>query len=402
MKRFIYALFFVLALTGLSVTSVYAGDDCAPGCNCTKNPNYDPNDPSQGGYYAADSVFGAQEEVAKAEQVKEKSYANEIIKQPDNAPGMTCLDRAMGLTASLGNIFSDKFPDEIPGASTAIFGEVTFPDAGTGANSGADAGTAPGKAGPYGTMLKNVLSENLKKYAKNFEDTGDRDGSLSFQLGATNLGAMDALGGLINNALSSTGITDLFGQINGIIGTVTGTIGTVTGAWDSYGSYFQSAMGFFGLSGLASVVGNIFNALSSIEDFLNDAADLFGDLQGMLMGMLNNLISLDHLTQGGTQDCNRIAKLWGDGSFAKALTGTGNDKGAPYFRLKDMLSGQNMPASLGQNLMKAFDTDNSVLQAAFDVLDSGILSGPGSSGIWPATPIIPENASVDDIIAQMN
>lgn len=402
MKRFIYALFFVFALTGLSVTAVYAGADCAPGCNCAKNPNYDPNDPSQGGYYSSDSVFGAQEEIAKAEQVKEKAYTNEIIKQPDNAPGMTCLDRAMGLTASLGNIFSDKFPQEIPGASTSIFGSVTFPDAGTGANSGADAGTAPGKAGPYGAMLKNVVSENLKKYAKNFEDTGDRDGSLSFQLGATNLGAMDALGGLINGALSSTGITNLFNQINDIIGTVGGVLGTINGAWSQYGGYFDTAMGFFGLSGLAGVVGQIFNVLGNVESLVSQVANLFGNLQGALMGLLSNLISIDHLTQGGTQDCNRIAKLWGDGSFGKALTGTGNDKGAPYFRLKDMLSGQNMPSSLGQNLMKAFDTDNSVLQAAFNVLDTGILSGPGSSAIWPATPIIPENASVDDIIAQMN
>src|SRR5690606_15005453 len=84
---------FFAVLLGFSVTAVFSvpapAYACAPGCDCSE-----------------DGIEGALERRAEAKRVEHKAQAREHIKMNDNAPGMTCFDRALAMTQQLGNIFS--------------------------------------------------------------------------------------------------------------------------------------------------------------------------------------------------------------------------------------------------------------------------------------------------------
>lgn len=395
MKKFFLALMFLALITGLSTTASYAGADCEPGCDCKKA--------ADGSYQG--SIFGEQQNHAEAKQVQQKGYAQEIIKMPDNAPGMTCLDRALGLTSMLGNIFSDKIPQNIPAMSSSIFGPSAFPDAGTGTKNP----DAPGGGGPYGKALKNVISDSLKQYATNFDDTGLSDGSLSAQLGATSLNYVEQLGNnLIGGILQDTGINSAMTALDG----ANGLFNEVAGFWNSYGGIVANALSAFpGLAGLINIIGQAFSVLNDITSTIATIQQTFNQLQANLMGILNNLVNVDHMLSGDGKACNRIGDLWGKLSDTglpagfKALTGSGSDQGAPYFNFRDMLENPNLQAagiSIGTNMGRALMTGEPILQKAWEAISTGILSGPGASATWPAVPVIPQNASVDDIISLMN
>lgn len=398
MKKIFHALLFLTLLTGLSVTAstvVYAGDDCEPGCDCTKAAD---------GSYSG-SIYGEQQNDAQAEQVKQKAMAQEVIKMPDPAPSLTCLDRTLAMTSTLGGLFSDKFPSQIPPESSAIFGPSKYPDAGTGTANP----NAPGGGGPFSKSLKNVISENLQNYMQNYQDNlsnpaSPTQGALTSMIpNALNLNYLDTVNDFFYDQIGLS-------NIQGWLGDITGLVGQINGAWTQYGNLATTAMGFLGLSGLASYVGMILGVVNMIGDYSSQASGYMGQITNQLTSIMNSFINVDHLlSNGGEKACNIMAQLWGnvapEGSAInagfQAITGAGSDKGSPYFSMKDLLN-SNIPTNVGINLMKAIQNDGPVLNNALNAITQGILSGPGSSQTWPATPIIPQNASANDIISLMD
>lgn len=394
MRKFLHALLFIVLLTGLSVTATYAGTDCAPGCDCTRAPD---------GSYSG-SIYGEQQVDAQAEQVKQKGYAQEVIKMPDNGAGLTCLDRTLAMTSSLGKIFSDKFPNQIPPEARSIFGPSKYPDAGTGA---ADP-QSPSSGGPFSKSLKNVISENLQNYVQNFNDNNDNpsnptQGSLSAMLGATNLNYLDTVDDFIMDEINISGIT-------GTLANVTSLVSQIDAAWNQYSGFANLAMTGLGLTGLAQTLGMIVGVMNSISGYATMASGYMGSITLQLGNILNSFINIDHLTaNGGDKACSMMAQLWGNmpvdpaaiAAGFQAVTGAGSDKGSPYFSMKDLLN-SNIPTNVGLNLVKAIQNDGPILNNALYAITQGILSGPGSSPTWPATPIIPANATANDIISLMD
>lgn len=365
----IAALFF--AASGLSAASVYAAPGCPAGCDCPRDPE---------GNFSTQGIMGQMEAFGEAERVKDKAQAQQIIKQPDNSPGLTCFDRQLALTAKLGNIFSDNFPANMPPFSNIFRRPAATEIPWNYEKAGMDQMLAKG--------LKNVLTGTdqnpglLQRHAQNFTS------SLSFDLGATNqLNFMNTLAaslfdpatGALDSIFANTNsyFDQIFGTPNGAFAQLNTLISGVSQG--QLATTVTSIAGAVGLAGVVSAINSVNQVLNQIETYRTQfnqayynaqntaygyvngiaasANSLLGNYAGRVLGGLFGALGLNSdsmLGHDGAEACDRMAKLWGDkpanwpGGISKAITGIGGDKGVPYFRLQDMLGGLQPDGTLGQ------------------------------------------------------
>jgi hypothetical protein len=373
----------MMALTFVSV-GVHAADipaDCPPGCDCPPNTNGD-------GTF--DGVLGAQEAYGDAERMRDKGEAQEVIKQNDNGPGMTCFDQALGVTAKLGNIFSDKVPANMPAEVRAVYGNSQY--------SAAD-------------IITPTLAENLKKVM-----TGPDGNNGLLQKHTANFIASKsaAFGAVAPLSYMSTLTGSMQTQVNtildnaGITGTLTNfqaSLNALDNFWDSdIVSAISGLATAFGLTQIVNTINSINTTLGNIDNTLNSIrAALSGAINLILGSVFQNILNQDNMSDGSGA-CDRISKLWGGiaGTFDKAITGVGNDKGAPYFTIKEMID-NTLPPGMGDDIVQALLTDEAVANRLRDALDVGALAGPGQSPTWPDVPpvVFNPNASLQDIIDAM-
>lgn len=332
-------------------------------------------------------MMDAIENHAEAKRVESKAHARQVIKQNDNAPGMTCFDRAMTLTARLGGIFSDVSPTGIiPAANESVFGTSSFPDFGatTKLIKGLDA----------------VVSPTLQAHVTNFAD------SLSAALGAT-------IAGYMNEFVSST-LDPILDSIAGPMGTLSGYVSDL----NSYYSTLQTAMNILGVSMptvVMTAVAAINAAWSAINSFISGAVaaitNVINSIVNTIVDTINSVVSSLVAAATPDGDCSRIAQLWGneyDPGVAgfRSLVGSGIEMGTPYFTMFQMLTG-DIPNTLqdpGTHLLQEiFNTSNSgIIERALEDLTSGVLSSPGIAPSWPAPPTgLSPLSSITDIISQM-
>jgi len=369
MRKYSFLAVFFTLLFSLSVTAAYA---CQPGCDCA-------------------NIMPVMENRAEAKRLETKAHAREVLKQNDNAPGMTCFDRALMLTAKLGGIFSDVSPGfAMPIGSTNIFGgPVSYPD--------------------YGASIKlvrgldAVVSPTLEGHVVNFTD------SLSHALGATIAGYLSAfVSGPIQDFLDS--LTAPLGQIAGFVTDI-----------NTWYNTLQSAMNLLGLAMPSAVITGV-ATINMLWGFING---LIGGMLAMVTNLINGLVdavvalissALHGLLAVMAPDgeCSRIARLYGNGFWAdlgifpdwRPLQGGAVERGTPYFTMFQMLTGA-IPNTMGtpglhliQELTNA--TNSTIVSNALaDIMPGGALSAPGILPSWPTPPLIPVSATVDDIISQM-
>lgn len=333
-------------------------------------------------------VKEAMDRHADAKRIESKAHARQVIKQNDNAPGMTCFDRAMTLTSRLGGIFSDVSPTGIiPAANESVFGTSSFPDFGatTKLIKGLDA----------------VVSPTLQGHVTNFAD------SLSAMLGAT-------IAGYMNEFVNST-IDPILDSIAGPMGTLSGYVADL----NSYYSTLQTAMNILGVSMptvVMTAVAAINAAWSAINSFISGAVaaitNAITSIVNTIVDTINSVATslLAAATPAG--ECSYIAQLWGNGEAAvanfRSLVGGGVERGTPYFTMADLISG-DIPASFPAAVPTDFltqeifnDVNQTILtNLGLDFDAGGILSGPGGHAQWPAPPTLAPNTSIADIISQM-
>lgn len=331
-----------------------------------------------------EEVMDAIKNHADAKRVESKAEARQVIKQNDNAPGMTCFDRAMTLTARLGGIFSDVSPTGIiPAANESVFGTSSFPDFG--------ASTKLVKG------LNAVVSPTLQGHVNNFAD------SLSSALGAT-------VAGYMAEFVSST--------LDPILDSLSAPLGDLSSAVSSLNSYYttlQSALNLLGVSTptvVMTAVAAINTAWSAINSFISSTVAMITNTINSIVSSITDLINsaVSSLVAAATPegDCSRIAQLWGNDfpDGFRSLIGSALERGTPYFTMFEMLSG-NIPDSFGiagDHLMQEiFNDSNSdiISKALQDLMPGGALSGPGILPSWPTPPIFPANATISDIRSQM-
>ncbi len=329
-------------------------------------------------------VMDAIENHAEAKRVESKAAARQVIKQNDNAPGMTCFDRAMTLTSRLGGIFSDVSPTGIiPAANESVFGTSSFPDFGatTKLIKGLDA----------------VVSPTLQGHVTNFAD------SLSSLLGAT-------VAGYMNEFVSST-LDPILDSIAGPMGTLSGYVADL----NSYYSTLQTAMNILGVSMptvVMTAVAAINAAWSAINSFISGAVaaitNAITSIVNTIVDTINSAVSSLMAAATPEGDCSRIAQLWGNDfpDGFRSLIGSAVEQGMPYFTMFQMVAGE-IPDNMGTPgthlLQEIFNSSNNsiITNALNDLLPGGALSGPGVLPSWPTPPIFGTDASLTDIISQM-
>lgn len=387
MRRNIWmAAFFALMLC-LSATASYAA--CRPGCNCTTPAA--PGSAGGGGSNPANSagtqggIMGALERRAEAKRVENKAQTRQHVTMNDNGPGMTCFDRALGLTQQLGEIFSDVGPGFVPPRSATIFiGGSTFPDMGL--------------SNWLGEGLNSVVSPGLQAHVANFGD------SLSAMLGAVFAGYLDTFANTILGPL-----TDAFDALVGPMGQIDDVMGDING-WYNTISSILNALGGQMPAYIIAIVETINMLWDQIQGAINTA---LGAIMSAINGIINQirtaintLISniLSSFDIGG--ECARIANLWqgditGLPAMFRGLVGQAIEIGAPYFTLYQMLTGAiggAGPDLLGE-LGNAANLE--IINRALGDLN-GILSGPGSINSWPEVPVFaPVGTTTADIISAM-
>ncbi|MDP2206464.1 MAG: hypothetical protein Q8K65_09180 [Alphaproteobacteria bacterium] len=350
---------------GLGVTANFAyANTCAPGC--------------------PQEACEAAQNHAKAKEVESKAHTGEIMPQNDNSPGMTCFDYAMALTSRLGGIFSDINPTGIiPVANSSVFGTSSFPDYGS--------------ATKLIKGLDAVVNPTIQAHASNFGD------SLSAGIGATVLGYM--------NEFLNTTIQPIIDSITGPLATLNGYVGTMNG----YVTAVQTAMNLVGLAMPGTITGFVAGlnaAWNTINSFISGAVaaitNIINGIVNSITSMINGALTSMMGVSAADGDCVRIAQLWGNGEPGgfRSLIGSAIERGTPYFSMIQMLSGQ-VPDSFGppgiRLVQEIFNTSNATIitNALDDLLPGGVLSGPGSSAWWPATPTFGPGATTESIRSLM-
>gem|GEM_PF-922211 len=395
MKKYSFiALFFALML-GLSTSVAWS---CTPGCSgsCAASPIVPaPQGPAGGGgSNPANSsgnsggILGAMQRRADAKRLEDKATARQHVKQNDNGPGMTCFDRAIAMTQQLGQIFSDVGPGAVMPRSADIFpGGSTYPDMGL--------------SNWLGQGLNSVVSPMLQAHVGNFTD------SLSAALGAT---VANYLNNLVSQPLS--GLNALVSTFNGPIASINSAMASING-WYATIESILNALGTTMPAAIPGVIATVTGLWNMIQNMITTALSavmttvntIISQISSMISAMISQVMSSFSL--GG--DCERIAKLWGNGGIGipagfRSIIGSALEQGAPYFRLIDMLNKSigGGGADLLQEIVSNTSND-AIISRALSDLTGGMLSGPGNASMptWPTPPIFPPNAGTAAIIGSM-
>ncbi|MDE1153127.1 MAG: hypothetical protein PW788_11375 [Micavibrio sp.] len=320
-------------------------------------------------------------------QVRDKAVARQVTKQPDNSIGMTCFDRAMGISSRLGQIFSDTYPTtDFAAASTKVFGTLY------------DGGSGSGKT--LGDSFNTVVSGMMESHADDFGD------SLSSWLGAT---AMQFLSGYM------TPITGFVNSINGLISTINGTISAIDSAMGTLGT-IMDLLGTVIPTIIPTTVNAIAAAWKTIKTTMTQAVqavqklirDVVKQITDFVMGAAQNLFGNDATSDEKTGECERIQRLWNPGVQDKigdfrSVVGSGLEQGTPYLTFSNMLS--QTSSGLGSDMLHeiGLPANSAVLNAALsDISAGGALAAPGKLPSWPTVPTFTPNASIANIRSLMN
>lgn len=361
MKKLLSLAFFGLFLAALSVASVeaYADTPAAtqPGC--------------------APEVMTAQQNHVAALEVRDKAIERQIVKQNDNSLGMTCYDHALGLTARLGQIFSDTYPpNDFPAANTAVFSTLYDPASGGGKLLGQD--------------ITDAVSGVLSSHADDFTD------SLSSFLGATNINFSNGGFTQITDFISS--ITSMITSINAAIGSIDSAMNTLFTVFDLLGSVLPTIIPPTVIAikqAWKQIKTVLTQAVQAVQKLIRDAiktvSDYINNELGNLLGTTND---------SSTGDCSRIQQLYNPGVAPqidgfRSILGSGLEQGTPYQTFAELLNkgattipnfsvnGVNLGTvttmiaggtDFTQELNNA--TNSPILQTALqDITGSGILTG---------------------------
>lgn len=392
-RKFSMIALFMAMMTGLSMTAVAAvgcpGEEeaptNAPGGGDASNP------PNASGAHGG--VMGAIERHNDAVRLREKAQTQQHVPQNDNAPGMTCFDRAMAMTQTLGQMFSDVAPTDPSARNDTVFGTSSYPDMGL--------------TNWLVGGLNDVVLPVVSSHASNFVE------SISAFLGATEM---------------FTALDDIQQQLNGFIAGFTAPINSINTAMGTFNTYYNTintlltALGAVipqAVVGIVSMINSVWNTVQSfinsiISTIMSAISTVFSTITGFFTSLISNIMA--QFTGAGDAICSRLAQLWGNGfpdENFRALIGSAVQRGTPYFSLFQMFQG-TLPDSMGtvgRDLRRELTRDSNaeiISRALADLLPGGMLAAPGSPEMpsWPAVPVF--NPSSDwqnswtNLVGQMN
>lgn len=402
----------LLLVYGLSVTAAMSqtAPQCAAGCACTDRADdsspladapggantedeevaiYDPETGDVAEVVVIDGtgqpdnsagnnggILGAADRHADAVAVRNSAYNRQITKQNDDAPLMTCFDRALGLTSRLGLMFSDKAPEwSVPAANTQVFGSVSHPDIGLRVT--------------LGNALRETITDSVLGISPSFAD------SLSYALSD---GPIDAISTWVYDGLYDLidTLMEPIDQLGEIIAQFNDYVGDIYRYFEMFNIVFPIAIQ--GLVGSINAIWQMINeyidtAISTVMNFINT---LINNIQNFINSAVTSI--LEHVT-GPDGECARFSKLWGNGfpEDFRGLTGTGTERGAPYMTVLSMIGGAVRGLGgddPGQYLLQEINNaaNSGILRRALEDIsegDNGVLARPGTERnrhYWPALP----------------
>ena len=344
MKQGIFAILLTAVLLSLSVT---AHAQTAPGC--------------------APEMLETQSNRSDALRVRDRAYQREVVKRTDPSLGMTCFDQALGVTARLGNIFSDRFPYDVPAPDTNVFTPpLAYP------RWGAD------------EILLDELDRVVMPVLTNY---------------------VDDFGGALSEILGTTLVTDLYSAI-------LSPISAIQAAVDSFASdiaAIQTAINTIltiantlSLPLPSATIIAIVAALKAAQSFAQSLIDALISAMNALVKPLIDALMAVIMGPATDIDCDRMAQLWNDGDpfgGAASIQGNGIEDGVPYMTIAELLSGA-VPGGpdFMQELSNTFNV-TILTDAANDL--TGALAGPGSMPSWQTVPFFPVGTGTAAIISAM-
>lgn len=360
MKKAAAIVLFAGLMSVLSATSVYA--QATPGCD--------------------DTVKEILDNHSEAMTVRDKSLYRGIAPPPDPSSGMSCMDKAMGMTSRLGSLFSDNFD----GGLTGIVNTAVFTAGGDTAASLANMFMRSGQGNLLISNLNGVVAPTLNQFLGNFS------GGLGGVLGAYIGNFLDSIMGPINGALAS---------INTYISTVTGTINTVMG----YISQIQTIANQLGTALPQAVVLSVTNLLQTVQSTLQGAmAAVTGAINSAMQLIMQGIMSL--IASSTNMVCDRIGLLWNDGdptSGAKSIEGNGITEDVPYFTFRELVS--NTVPGLNPTSAMADELNNASNVAALNRAMADLttrLNAPCQIRTWKTPPVVTAGTTVTALIGMMN
>jgi hypothetical protein len=417
----------------LTATEATAGKDCLPGCSCPAGPGpaggsntTGAGKPNSSGRHGG--VMGAIENYSDTMRVRNKAFAGKIIKQAENALGMTCFDRAMAQTSKIGKFFSDNIPSSAPMENSEIFGESAYPDMKAGeplikrivdtlegptvkhtANFASSISSKfLGAGNPrYMSQIQRSLQEPLNTFKQSIKVYTD-----AAKVFVRRWRELNSILQRINR-LYPLGIMDLVGQVNDGIRTLSRIQNNLSSVRPFY-AFIDRLTGDSMLPSLRS--------LSSLASLAGTASALGSMNADTVLDRIRDRATIQRvLRAAGLPECARMGTLWGRASALgldaralgalvpglKPLIGSGSESNIPYLSFSQLVTGRSTGIdSLRKQLSRELENplNSRILERAYkDFADSGVLSAPGSSESWPSLPQIRQGREiVKDIIRFMN
>lgn len=283
----------------------------------------------------------------------------------------------MGVTARLGNIFSDRHDGAVPPANTVVFTpELAYPDWGAG----------------------DFLARNLNEAITPM---------LSSHLGG-NFGGV--LGAVIGTTAISSKFTDMISGITGTIDDIAGQINGFSGQINSILSAINTIQTLAKALNLPMPSPVIIGAVAALEAAQRVADQLMGALQRAMNAAIQPLIGQvmgEIMAPTADMDCNNIDRLWNgaeDAPGMQSIAGSGASINTPFLSIPALASGGNL-AGIGGGMLDQLQNGNNmdILQRAYgDMFGGGVLSGPGVAPSWRVPPLIPASGSARDVVMHMH
>jgi len=424
-ERLLAALLFVFVLSGLSATAM-AATGVVLNFSVTGAPGCSPD------------MMGVMNNHAQAQRVRDFALGV-TFKMPDSALATTCFDQALALSSRMGQLFADKAPEKIVAvvkSAIKLVGSDSKPKFDTLYNPYDIFGIHKDQFGNFvANTLINAVHDTVNDTLKNFLGGNNFSESITAQMGATTVHALEDVTNSISTALNSVaatvaaagGIMDQLDSLYDIMMKVECFITNVGATSNPLTVLLATAAQVLTilatvLNTLTYILTLIQAAVQATQAALHTAFTAQASLSGLDWDALKGMTKL----VAGPTACLMAAKQWkgyvdNAGKFIPGITLSGPTGGMPFFTYADLIAksipNAPLPAAGAQSaspeqggLMSAINAPGNanILSAAAKDAATLLVDGPGRISTWKklATPLPPPSAepgqgSVSLIITSM-
>ncbi len=312
-----------------------------------------------------------------AAAVRDDALAAGVITRPEPTAGLSCMDQALGVTARLGHIFSDRHDDMVPPANTEVFTpKLAYPD-----------------WGATDFLLFNLNDTVMPMLGKHMGS--NFGGTLGSVFGTT------ALSGKVGNL-----VFELMEKEGNPITKINDTMMSFTEKIESVRSAISAVQKLAKMLNLPMPSPVIIGTVAALEAAQKVVDKLMEQVQKALNAIIQPLIGQvmgQIMSPAADMECNNIATLWngGDGKRITSITGSGATSDIPFMPMSQVLSGKFARTGGGAADVFQSSWNTDILSRALNDLSNGALAAPGKSPSWVTPPTFGRVVTPEEVIEQM-